>query len=57
MGSFQFLGIVPLFIFMSKNGASYGMPEMPSGPTHLTLPIFAKHFLIMLILMVKSLSE
>jgi len=64
---FQSLGIVPLLIVMSSNHARYGImasppifsmvPGIPSGPTDLFLPIIANRFLIMLILMVKGLSE
>ena len=67
MVSFQSLGIVPLLIVKSSNRASYGImasppifsmaPGMPSGPTDFFLPIIANRFLIMLILLVKCLSE
>jgi hypothetical protein len=60
----QSLGIVPLFIV--GNCARYGIMAPPHfqcfarnavWPTDLFLPILANLFLIMLILMVKGLSE
>ena len=52
---------------MSSNHTRYGImaslpifimaPGMPSGPTDLFLSIIANHFLIMLILKVKVVSE
>jgi len=67
MAFLQSLGTVPLLILMSSNRARYGfmasppifsmVPGMPSGPTDLFLQIIANCFLIMLILMVKGLSE
>jgi len=56
-----------LLIVMSNHRARYGIMAsppvlsmalgMPSGPTDLFLPIVANRFLIMLILMLKGLSE
>ena len=67
MAFFQSLGIVKLLIVMPSNRARYRImasppifsmaPGMPSGPTDLFLPIIANGFLIMLILMLKGLSE
>jgi hypothetical protein len=66
MAFFQSLGIVPLFIVMSSNRASYRImasppilsisPGMQSAPTNLLFPIIANRFLRILILMVKGLS-
>ena len=67
MAFFKSLGIVPLLIVITDNRARYGImasphifsmtPGIPAGPTDLFLPIIVNRFLIMLILMVKVLSE
>jgi len=67
MTFFQSLAIVPLLIVTSNYRARYGIMAFPpifsmaqgflSGPTDLFLRNIANRFLIMLILMVKGLSE
>ena len=56
MASFQSVGIVALLIMVSPPILRM-TPGMLSGPNDLFLPITANRFLIMLILMLKGLSE
>jgi hypothetical protein len=64
---FQSPGVALLFIVISSILARYGImtsppnvkisPGMPSGPTDSFFPIIDNRFLMMLILMVKSLPD